>query len=227
MDDTRHVASWIGGQEALHDRVLTLEEALAAVEAVDAAAVQALAGAAVPRRRAAARRGRPGALPARPRAAPAAAGMTAPAITGRRPAADAGRDGRAGPGPRAPSARLAVAGPGRARDDGRSRRCSMRAGLVDLAEVRWRTGDLLGAGEAANAALREDGRRGRSRSSSPPRRRRRSAARARRAGWPTGRWRGAPAQVDRIFAGMPRSSVWPADAAEPPPTAPTLFDREP
>ena len=44
MDDTRHVASWIGGQEALHDRVLTLEEALAAVEAVDAAAVQELAG---------------------------------------------------------------------------------------------------------------------------------------------------------------------------------------
>ena len=36
MDDTRHVASWIGGQEALHDRVLTLDEALAAVEAVDA-----------------------------------------------------------------------------------------------------------------------------------------------------------------------------------------------
>jgi predicted Zn-dependent peptidase len=44
MDDTRHVASWIGGQEALHDRVLTLEEALAAVEAVDADAVQRLAG---------------------------------------------------------------------------------------------------------------------------------------------------------------------------------------
>jgi predicted Zn-dependent peptidase len=43
MDDTRHVASWIGGQEALHDRVLTLEEALVAVEAVDAAAVQRLA----------------------------------------------------------------------------------------------------------------------------------------------------------------------------------------
>ena len=32
MDDTRHVASWIGGQEALHDRVLTLDEALAAVD---------------------------------------------------------------------------------------------------------------------------------------------------------------------------------------------------
>ncbi|OGO56362.1 MAG: hypothetical protein A2Z32_04320 [Chloroflexi bacterium RBG_16_69_14] len=43
MDDTRHVASWIGGQEALHDRVLTLEEALVAVEAVDANAVQGLA----------------------------------------------------------------------------------------------------------------------------------------------------------------------------------------
>ena len=43
MDDTRHVASWIGGQEALHDRVLTLDEALAAVEAVDAPAVQRLA----------------------------------------------------------------------------------------------------------------------------------------------------------------------------------------
>ncbi len=44
MDDTRHVASWIGGQEALHDRVLTLDEALAAVEAVDAAGIQRLAG---------------------------------------------------------------------------------------------------------------------------------------------------------------------------------------
>lgn len=43
MDDTRHVASWIGGQEALHDRVLTLEEALAAIEVVDAAGVQRLA----------------------------------------------------------------------------------------------------------------------------------------------------------------------------------------
>ena len=36
MDDTRHMASWVGGQEALHDRVLTLDEALEAVEAVDA-----------------------------------------------------------------------------------------------------------------------------------------------------------------------------------------------
>jgi predicted Zn-dependent peptidase len=36
MDETRHLASWIGGQEALHDRVLTLDEALAAVAAVGA-----------------------------------------------------------------------------------------------------------------------------------------------------------------------------------------------
>ena len=48
MDDTRHVASWIGGQEALHDRVLTLDEALAAVEAVDAAAVRRARRSAVP-----------------------------------------------------------------------------------------------------------------------------------------------------------------------------------
>jgi predicted Zn-dependent peptidase len=44
MDETRHVASWIGGQEALHDRVLTVEEALEKIDAVDAAAVQDLAG---------------------------------------------------------------------------------------------------------------------------------------------------------------------------------------
>ena len=43
MDETRHVASWIGGQEALHDRVLTLEEALAAIEAVDADDLQRVA----------------------------------------------------------------------------------------------------------------------------------------------------------------------------------------
>jgi predicted Zn-dependent peptidase len=43
MDETRHVASWIGGQEALHDRVLTMEEAQAAVERVDAPAIQDLA----------------------------------------------------------------------------------------------------------------------------------------------------------------------------------------
>ena len=44
MEETRHVASWIGGQEALHERVLTLEEALAAIHAVTAADVQRVAG---------------------------------------------------------------------------------------------------------------------------------------------------------------------------------------
>ena len=44
MDETRHVASWIGGQEALHDRVLTLDEALAAIEAVTAEDIARVAG---------------------------------------------------------------------------------------------------------------------------------------------------------------------------------------
>ena len=34
MEETRHLASWIGGQEALHERVLTLDEALDAIERV-------------------------------------------------------------------------------------------------------------------------------------------------------------------------------------------------
>ncbi|MBI3750674.1 MAG: insulinase family protein [Chloroflexi bacterium] len=42
MEETRHLASWVGGQEALHDRVLTLDEALAAVEAVSAEDVHRL-----------------------------------------------------------------------------------------------------------------------------------------------------------------------------------------
>ena len=43
MDDTRHLASWIGSQEALHDRVLTLDEALAAVAAVTADGIRRVA----------------------------------------------------------------------------------------------------------------------------------------------------------------------------------------
>ena len=43
MDETRHLASWIGGQEALHDRVLTLDEALEAVAAVTAEDIQRVA----------------------------------------------------------------------------------------------------------------------------------------------------------------------------------------
>ena len=44
MEETRHVASWIGGQEALHDRVLTPEEALHAIDAVGADDVRRVAG---------------------------------------------------------------------------------------------------------------------------------------------------------------------------------------
>jgi predicted Zn-dependent peptidase len=44
MDETRHVASWIGGQEALHDRVLTVDEALAEIAAVTPDHIQRLAG---------------------------------------------------------------------------------------------------------------------------------------------------------------------------------------
>jgi hypothetical protein len=44
MEETRHLAAWFGGQEALHDRVLTLDDALVATELVTAADVARLAG---------------------------------------------------------------------------------------------------------------------------------------------------------------------------------------
>jgi predicted Zn-dependent peptidase len=44
MDETRHLASWFGSQEALHDRVLTLDDALEALMAVTADDIQRLAG---------------------------------------------------------------------------------------------------------------------------------------------------------------------------------------
>lgn len=99
-------------------------------------------------------------------------------------------------------------------------------GRVDLAEVRWRTGDLVGAGAAATEALgvlpddpvalvvaaESAASLGR------PNEARRLAMRAMdRIGGP----------IDTIFAGMPRAAVWPADAAEPPPTTATLFQQEP
>jgi predicted Zn-dependent peptidase len=36
MDETRHVASWLGGQEALHEDVLTVDQALDRIESVSA-----------------------------------------------------------------------------------------------------------------------------------------------------------------------------------------------
>ena len=44
MEETRHLAAWIGGQEALHDRVLTLDEAIGLVEAVTSAELARVAG---------------------------------------------------------------------------------------------------------------------------------------------------------------------------------------
>jgi len=96
-------------------------------------------------------------------------------------------------------------------------------GLVDLAEARWRTGDITGAGEAAQAALTdEDGpllalvvaaeaaaARGR------PTESRRLADKA---------MERADGSIDAVFAGMPRAVVWPPDAAAPPPSPTTMFD---
>ena len=100
------------------------------------------------------------------------------------------------------------------------------AGILDLAEARWRTGDTEGAGEAAALVLdEEDGplvalivaaeaaaARGR------PTEARRLAAKALAA---------ANGSIDRIFAGMPRSPAWPPDPASPPPAPTTMFDPAP
>src|SRR5438045_2795027 len=94
--------------------------------------------------------------------------------------------------------------------------------LLDLAEARWRTGDLEGAGDAARAYLatgREDvlglviaaeaiaamGRPGEAR---------RLAAQA---------LERSELPLDRLFAGMPRSAVWPHDPSDPGEQAGTLF----
>jgi tetratricopeptide (TPR) repeat protein len=99
-------------------------------------------------------------------------------------------------------------------------------GMVDLAEVRWRTGDLLGAGEAAAAGL--------SSGSDDPIALVIAAEAASSLGRPSEARRlanraisRAPGTIDALFAGMPRSNVWAPDANEPAPTAPTLFDRGP
>ena len=96
-------------------------------------------------------------------------------------------------------------------------------GLTDLAEVRWRTGDLVGAGEAAAAILDGDdgpvvalvvaaeAAMGRGRPSEARRYADRATARA-------------GASLDALFAGMPRSPIWPADPAVLPIAAASLFD---
>ncbi len=44
MEETRNLASWLGGQEALHEKVLTLDQALAELGAVTADGIRSLAG---------------------------------------------------------------------------------------------------------------------------------------------------------------------------------------
>src|SRR5687767_1345954 len=96
-------------------------------------------------------------------------------------------------------------------------------GLIDLAEARWRTGDIAGAGEAAVAALQDEegpllalvvaaeaaAARGR------PTEARRLADKAMET---------AAGAVDPVFAAIPRAAVWPPDAAAPPPSPTTMFD---
>jgi hypothetical protein len=96
-------------------------------------------------------------------------------------------------------------------------------GVRDLAEARWRTGDLAGAGDAASAYLEQ-------RPDDPlallisaemqshlgrPGEARRIAARVIEQN---------NARVDEMFAGMPRSSVWPAESGAASEPAGTLFD---
>jgi len=99
-------------------------------------------------------------------------------------------------------------------------------GIRDLAEARWRTGDLAGAGDAASAYLHE-------RPEDPlallitaemqahlgrPGEARRIAGRVldRSAG-----------PVDRMFAGMPRSSIWPVEPGSLVEPVGTLFEDVP
>jgi predicted Zn-dependent peptidase len=44
LEESRHMASWLGVQEALHDRVLTVDEALEELDAVTPTQIQELAG---------------------------------------------------------------------------------------------------------------------------------------------------------------------------------------
>lgn len=100
------------------------------------------------------------------------------------------------------------------------------SGQVDLANVRWRTGDLTGAGAAAAVALAagEEGSVALAIAAEAaaalgrPNEARRLANQALEC---------VAGSIDALFAGMPRSGVWPADVAEPAPTAGTLFHHEP
>jgi hypothetical protein len=96
---------------------------------------------------------------------------------------------------------------------------------IDLAEVRWRTGDLVRAGEAARESLAGGGESVvalvvASEAASALGR----PSEARRLAGQAMSQNGGP--IDPVFAGMPRSSVWPEDPSEPVPSASTLFPSE-
>ncbi len=93
-----------------------------------------------------------------------------------------------------------------------------REALVDLAEVRWRTGDLVGAGEAAAAYLEVGGDEAV------------AYCVAAEAAMATGRSVDAEGyarhvlertgiDLDDLFAGQPRSALWPPPAVPPAPSA--------
>ena len=160
MEETRHVASWIGGQEALHDRVLTPRRG-AGRDRRGRRRRTSSAG----RRSCSATSacGWPAVAPARHlrglERAPRACRhdrepVRAPAHGRPRPPPRGVATGDAGPGPRSTcgSASLALA---RAELEILAGAAPLdAAGLVDLAEARWRTGDLPAAGEAAAASPR-------------------------------------------------------------------------
>jgi len=98
-------------------------------------------------------------------------------------------------------------------------------GLLDLAEVRWRTGDLPGAGEAS-AAFLTSGRESvlalviaaeATAALGRPGEARRLAGRALEA---------ADGPLEPLFAGLPRSQIWPQDPAGPAEPAGAFFGDE-
>jgi hypothetical protein len=99
-------------------------------------------------------------------------------------------------------------------------------GILDLAEVRWRTGDLAGAGEAAVARLEtapDDvlalviAAEAQADLGRPSEARRLAGLALSRSEEP----------IDTIFAGMPRSAVWPIDPGASPEPAGELFEDLP
>ena len=233
MDETRHLASWIGGQEALHDRVLDLDEALAAVAAVEAAEVQRLAGELFRDDGSAARGRCPGPPPAGSRAPPAAAGVTAPPTT----PVPAG-DRRCPPTPTARESRRAIptwSWPG-------STSCSARSAWPGPSSRRWPDAAISTTTRSATWPRRAGGP---VTSSGPARPRRPGssghpddvlglviAAEAQAALGRPGEARRlagramerADGSLDPVFAGMQRSAIWPVEPGAAIGPAGVLFD---